>query len=874
MESRIETSHGVEVPKKSRSLDLKSLYKTRVGKDVNKKLKRKANADDEDEGSVRKKKKKSVKEVSLNSLKNASSNSKKTVGKVPQSRLSSGSHGSKDSKSEANRKSSDGVGCNAVSSFGLSDESFHVPRRKRDFVGRKKSGGVQVLKPQADSCSKVYDVAPVCRSSEDDPGSPVVSAKAEKKESADDSKENRKSESNSTKHAEEEDNRISHPVGSNGDLSVKKSRRKQGKAKSLAGDGKGAGDQTEPVVVTSATVSIGDKLEPSLENAAKKSRRKRSEAKKLEENDSPVAKEAERVLDNSNAVCSESPEEDEENLEENAAMMLSSRFDPSCTVFSSNNKGSALPPVDGLSFLLSSGHDFDNHRSKSLSDSESPSADAAGRVLRPRKQEEKGSSRKRRHFYEVFFGDLDAFWLLNRRIKVFWPLDQIWYYGLVSDYDKERKLHHVKYDDRDEEWIDLQSERFKLLLLPSEVPGKSPFKRSEAQDKTPDLTKRNSKPKSEKDKRRHSAKDDTRAGNSYLDSEPIISWLAQSSRRVKSPYHAVKKQKTSDMPKKPVAQASNRDTDSFHGRRKSGTARKDKRKVSRSSNLVDRFAGDAMKEDSASESISCPKDSKMPIVYFRRRLRKADLEISSRCDKNHSRRSKAARGSFIGTGVDRTEDKKPDLILGSLGPGRPLWSVDDAGLVRLSLPGLESTKFKFFLSFPVLSALYLYNLLGAETLGLCHAATLLRSGTVMLTWPQVHLEMLFVDSVVGLRFLLFEGCLSQVLAFVFLVIATFQKPKEQLRIVELQLPVTAIRFKLTCFQDLHKQLLFAFYNYIDVENAKWVYLDLKLKKHCLLSKQLPLSECTYDNIQTLQNKAVHSISESQHGQPLSVQVTI
>ena len=95
-------------------------------------------------------------------------------------------------------------------------------------------------------------------------------------------------------------------------------------------------------------------------------------------------------------------EDEEENLEENAARMLSSRFDPSCTGFSM--KGS-----NGLSVFRSSSQSIVNRGLNSQLGSESASADTAVRVLRPRKQyKNKGSSRKRRHFYEILLGDVDA----------------------------------------------------------------------------------------------------------------------------------------------------------------------------------------------------------------------------------------------------------------------------------------------------------------------------------------------------------------------------------------------------------------------------------------------------------------------------------
>lgn len=822
MENRIESSDGAEVPRKSRSLDLKSLYKYRVTKDVqNKKLKRKASADDGDENSE-KKKKKSVKEVSLSSLKNTSSSSKKNVDKDCHKGLSSGLHDSKDLKLEAKQKLNGSIGFKSVSSLSLNDDAIQIPRRKRGFVGRKKGEGGHVPRRQGLSCGKLDLVDQISKLSGDDSGSQVESVKVKRTKGFDDFKENRNSESNSARHAEEEHGRVNHPGVSNGDSLFKKSRRKRSKTKNLSPDDK-----------------VG-------------------------------AKEAEPLADNSTMMCNDSQEDDEENLEENAAMMLSSRFDPNCTGFSSN-KASAFATVDGLSFLLSSGRDFVSRRSRSLSGSDSPSVDAAGRVLRPRIQhKEKGHSRKRRHFYEVFFGDLDADWVLNRRIKVFWPLDQSWYYGLVNDYDREKKLHHVKYDDRDEEWIDLQNERFKLLLLPSEVPGKAACRRSRIRDRSSVQRKSSSKPKKEKKKGDISMQDDSCIGSNYMDSEPIISWLARSRRRVKSPFHALKKQKPSDLSVKPVLPPFSNNAVNSSRCFESGTVRRDKRKLSRNSNLSGRFANDAMKEESTSESISCPKDSKMPIVYFRRRFRKTGLELSRGCEDNHACRNILDPVSSFAPAVDDTRDwVKWDVLLGRLDPGGLLWSVDDAGLLKLTLPGLESGKFKFDVDFPILSGLY--DLFGVENLWLSHSAVLLRYGTVMIRWPQVHLEMLFVDNVFGLRFLLFEGCLNQALALVFLVVRTFHEPTERVKFVDM--PVTSIRFKLTCFQHHKKHLEFAFCNFSTVENSKWIYLDRKLRRHCLVTKQLPLPECTYDNIKMLQNRTVHSPLRSVCGQPSFIKGT-
>ena len=141
-----------------------------------------------------------------------------------------------------------------------------------------------------------------------------------------------------------------------------------------------------------------------------------------------------------------------------------------------------------------------------------------------------------------------------------------------------------------------------------------------------------------------------------------------------------------------------------------------------------------------------------------------------------------------------------------------------------------------------------------------------------IAWPMVHLEILFVDNEVGLRFLLFEGSLKQAVAFVFQVLTLFYRPIEQWKFADLQLPVTSIRFKFSCSQDFRKQIVFAFYNFHEVKHSKWMFLDSKLQRHCLLDRQLPLSECTYDNIKALQNGTNQLLSSPASSNSSSLEV--
>jgi len=50
--------------------------------------------------------------------------------------------------------------------------------------------------------------------------------------------------------------------------------------------------------------------------------------------------------------------------------------------------------------------------------------------------------------------------VVGRRLRVYWPLDDAWYKGRVAAYDAASRRHRVKYDDGDEEEVDLGKEKF------------------------------------------------------------------------------------------------------------------------------------------------------------------------------------------------------------------------------------------------------------------------------------------------------------------------------------------------------------------------------------------------------------------------------
>ncbi|XP_043702346.1 uncharacterized protein LOC122652622 isoform X2 [Telopea speciosissima] len=778
------------ISKKPRSLDLQSLYveKSRgsVEEAEDRVLKRKRKSPLENvESSLGhgKRKRKSRKEVSLRSFEPADKKSRNSSNAVSGSGLSLGSSAFNKpplklsrfvlhQKTQGKKKNDHSLGVGnqqnlsslSVISASLDDK---IPKRPRGLSRRKKFQSNHVSEQVGTSSSKVSSDAGIIKLISDSV-TPKITSQGKQKKTSDDFKENGSSRTNLTRRLKAEDGGSSRH---NGDPTLKTAHRNQGKRRKSAPKKKNPADEIELLVSNSAK------------------------------------------------TCRDLQEDDEENLEQNAARMLSSRFDPSCTGFTGNNKAS------------------------------STSQSRNGRVLRPRKQhKEKGFVRKRRHFYEIFSRDLDAYWVLNRRIKVFWPLDQSWYFGRVTNYDPERKLHHVKYDDRDEEWINLHNERFKLLLLTSEVPGKSGSEISEQGGKSAEYLDENVNI------------EDGNCTGSYMDSEPIISWLARSTHRIKSsPTGSMKKQKTLCQAKKSVQQMLS--DDNPRGRCLGvDSSRTDAVRSHGKSMLEDRPAQGEISEKSTMASTAYPNDRKPPFVYFRRRFCKRGRGLGNYPEESSECRGLAVSVSFLASVVDQVGDLEESDVtlqrscqkaLTDLDRDTSLWSGENE-LLKSTFQMMKLKQGKLKLNFP-LHRLFYNHVFNAEFLWLYPALVLLHFGMVVLVWPNVQLEMFFVDNVVGLRFMLFEGCLIQAVAFICLVLNAFHQPDEHRRLVDLQLPVTSIRFKLSGFHNIGKKFVFVVYNFLEVKNSKWMYLDCKLKKHCSVTKQLPLVECTHDNIKAFQS---------------------
>ncbi|KAL0323876.1 UNVERIFIED_CONTAM: hypothetical protein Scaly_2354700 [Sesamum calycinum] len=491
MESSRKKSDGVEIPKRNRSLDLKSLYESRVSKlgESRKKVSGEKNHED-----VKEKKRKSRKEAPLSCFEPDAKKSRKEDVNGVQSELGFGQNSSGRSK-----------GLHGVSlTLGDTGNAFNIPKRPRGSLGRKKLVSDQVsasLKlPDSvdgggafkDEVIKTEDEAGA--SSEAGPSDRLVrsvtlstdnngalNSKSVGKFSGSKSKSRQKTDSKSTVNSSCSNVKLKQKVGAD---EVKENRNGQ------------PGSVRHTAKEYNVVVNNGDMLPKKRQS---KSRKKKELVGGVDDGEASMKK-----------------------------------SEPSVgSSVSAKKKPSVSQTADGFSFQVSSACDTLRRQPHSLV-GESAAAYDRSRTLRPRREDKgKGMSRKRRHFYEIRPRDLEPCWVLNRRIKIFWPLDESWYYGLVNDYHSESKLHHIKYDDRDEEWVNLQEEKFKLLLLPSEFPGK--MKSRKLSTRVKDLHKGQTVPP---------ADDDSCTGN-HLDSEPIASWLASQSQRVKSLPKSSKRQRTS-----------------------------------------------------------------------------------------------------------------------------------------------------------------------------------------------------------------------------------------------------------------------------------------------------------------------------------------
>ncbi|XP_074280474.1 uncharacterized protein LOC141605551 [Silene latifolia] len=570
----------------------------------------------------------------------------------------------------------------------------------------------------------------------------------------------------------------------------------------------------------------------------KKAKRLRNKVKETRLAAIRASKEVKKFSNDSIRTVDE-PRDDEENLEANAARMLSSRFDTSCTGFSSCGKISTGSVTNGLSVAISSNSDFDIIHPISLAESNIASTDGEAKACGSEDQKKgKNLSKNRRRFYEVLATDFDSYAVLNRRIQVFWPLDKSWYFGYVIAYDPEKKVHHVKYDDREEEWIDLQNERFKLFLLPSEVPGKVGKKRSTTQDKHSGNEKK-------------AETSDKEQSSNYMESEPIISWLARSNIHKSASFGIKKRQKTpNESAKSSLSLVCDGKSKLMVDGNISGCDADNLACVS----AVPNNSHVSMRDIKLRDHKVLSKNKRSPIVYFRRRFQKRGEQLSNIHVPDSWQSSEelpvcetaSELIDFADFGLDMLLSMvKSDDCYKNLGSHESIWDIDGSGCLKLTILVTSLKAFSCELDLPV-------PFVGDKLFGGPFFMFMHQHGAVISLSRMVCLEILFVDNTVGLRFLLFEGCLMHAVSFVFLILVVFQSNQKESYAGQ-QLPVTSIRFQFSGLRSLTKQLVFTFHYFTGVVSSKWSYLDRKLSKHCILTKELPPLECTYGNILALLN---------------------
>ncbi|CAA0810605.1 Enhancer of polycomb-like transcription factor protein [Striga hermonthica] len=793
MESSRKKSGGVQIPKRKLSLDLKGDRESQFFKPGVSKRKVSSEYDEVD---VKKKKRKIPKEVPLSSfLSDAKKFRKKDDGSGSKMEL-----GSRE-KSGARLKSLH----DASLPLGDNGKLFHIPKRPRGSVGRKRPESDQgseslrlsssgSLKGVTKSNSKVgCNVQSVRRTAPFVGNGDTLNSRLAGKGPGSNAKRKKKAVSRSTEDSNSSNVRLNRKVGY--DSVIKK--------------------RDEHVV----------KQENCVVNNVDASRNKKNLDVSMDRVDAsvrepvPAARSSVSNSLSTTALDDEDDEDDEENLEQNAARMLSSRFDPSCTGYSSKGKSSASQTANEL---------FGNSISQNV---ESGAGDDNMRSLRPKRGDSgKVLSKKRRHFYEVLGQDVDPYWVLKRRIKIFWPLDDCWYEGIVNNYRTTAKLHHIKYDDRDEEWVNLEEEKFKLLLLRSEIPGKAKSQNQFSRDK--DLYRGQLVTR---------ADDESSIGNS-LDSEPIALWLASQSQRVKALPKSLKRLKTSecDFPFVSSLASEKADiwNDDMHG----------------SDITVNRMGCECASADNSlgdkylSGIIS---KSDKQLVYVRKKNQKKFAGSSSVLRDAKTCNGAQEPGTPLASDAVRLQTSKLDRLncCGHVNSDNEVCSFDDKGKLDLYNTLLEPKEPRIWICLPLLS--YTEFSCTRNCFWVFHDIFWLQHGVIVTTSSSVFFEMVLIDSNLGLRLLFYEGCLKQALAIVFEILRFLDQYDEQWN-GDKKIPAMSILFQISSVHDRRKQLVSAPYCFSELQRSMWLCRESKILQQCLPVKQLRLSECTDDNIKELE----------------------
>ncbi|XP_031498999.1 uncharacterized protein LOC116263398 [Nymphaea colorata] len=602
------------------------------------------------------------------------------------------------------------------------------------------------------------------------------------------------------------------------------------------------------------------------------------------------------VEDSSNLSLSQADEQ--ENLEQNAAQMLSSRFNSSCNNFVGDDSHLVQYSANRSLFSML----FHGTGANSLVRGKVPGADAPARVLRPRKQKQKHFIRRRRRFVDVRYRESDAYWVLSRKVKVFWPLDKQWYFGEIKSYNPKTKLHYIQYDDRDEEWLSLGKERFKLLLHEGELDDHAGCSYDSRYLEREHVNV---------EQEFHSPVDESTG--SFLDSEPIISWLARSSSRASlSSLGTVKMQKKASASGNDVATCIFSE-DSIFAKKTEQPAFMLRR--NENDKLVPGFAsGDASVPLQVNEAAHRDEDKKhdpvqfdlisnkrkAPVVYFRKRFRRRK-ECLPHVMEEPSSGSVLGSVSFLASVADKVrtlEDLEPPVSDKAVKPhsceSRSLASKS----LSLTMPNLEhasagfgtllvstgntlhqgnsALKVEHCMTSQFTSSLVKLDHVRlilcipsqwvfspkaiAKDMEFLNALQLVNFGEINPVWPKVHLEMMIIDKVVTLNILLFEGCLGHavtLLCSILFSLCTSQVSTDSYSSTEIrsdtdvQFPYISVRFKL--LGDEGKQAGFVLYIPLKTETSSCQGVHASDDKLSLPSESLPSVQPAVVDVRFLQS---------------------
>ncbi|OEL34268.1 hypothetical protein BAE44_0004713 [Dichanthelium oligosanthes] len=471
-------------------------------------------------------------------------------------------------------------------------------------------------------------------------------------------------------------------------------------------------------------------------------------------------------------------DDDGVNLEENAARMLCSLSDNRC-VESPRKRMKSPDRSSKRPFRQYSNH-FKNSYKKNK--------DVPGSARLLRKRDGKVPFRKRRprrHFYEVSSHDVDPFCIVKERIRVFWPLDETWYFGLVKEYDPVTRLHHVRYDDKDEEWINLQNERIKLLFLPAEARNRSKCNNARSVFKMKD---------------EQGDREDTDGSNTESsESGPISSWSARSSQEKSATPSNISKQ---DHAHSDVGILF--DQKQCHGSdaEQDGLLPKDPIPGSSPAN-----GGAEILKDRIT-----PEDRRFRFVYSRRRFCRKKNGFLKISEQNSNSQRNAS----------------PAMVLAAL-----------ACMQSSTETGASVTSVILLLSLPLKPVYKLIRELCCVWVS--NALFLLQHGTLVALWPVVHLDILLADNALGFKHIHLETCLRSAVSLFCLLVGSFKRCSRQRTNKESTMPCTSIRFQISGANG-RSQVVFMLFSSVGVEKSKWKHLQGRLQYQC--SKRDLSKDCT------------------------------